>query len=204
MTFKNFGKNWWFFKILAKIVDFSKFWVQFEISSFFSKILKNHHFFSQNWEKSSFYAKILKNHHFFPKFWKKHHFFPKNWKNYYFYQSLIVSYKYPILVSNILVSDSIQYWYQILACLVTTFKKWSEPRSTDSPGHQHCAISICVVLVAKGIRATRFTSFSHFKSTNFESANTLSKCESKATLPICLKFIWNIFEGSAPKLCNHS
>ena len=47
----------------------------------------------------------------------------------------------------------------------------------------HCAISICVVLVAQGNRATGFTSFSHLKSANFESANTLSKYESKATLP---------------------
>ena len=31
------------------------------------------------------------------------------------------------------------------------------------------------------IHASRFTSFLHFKSVNFESANTLSKCESKAT-----------------------
>ena len=33
-----------------------------------------------------------------------------------------------------------------------------------------------------------FTSFSYFKSTNFESANTLSKYESKATLPIQVNF----------------
>ena len=31
-----------------------------------------------------------------------------------------------------------------------------------------------------------FTSISHFKNVNFESANTLSKCESKATLPYSL------------------
>ena len=104
---QNLGKNWGFFKILGTIWKII----------IFSKILKNNHFFSQNWEKSSFYAKILKNHHFFPKSWKKHHFFTKIWKNYHFYQSLIVSHKYPILVSNILVSNSIQYWYQILACL---------------------------------------------------------------------------------------
>ena len=108
MILQNLGKNWWFFKILGTIWKII----------IFSKILKNNHFFSQNWEKSSFYAKILKNHHFFPKIWKKHHFFPKIWKKYHFYQSLIVSHKYPILVSNILVSNSIQYWYQILACLV--------------------------------------------------------------------------------------
>ena len=29
-----------------------------------------------------------------------------------------------------------------------------------------------------------FTSFLHFKSANFESANTLSMCECKATLPL--------------------
>ena len=53
----------------------------------------------------------------------------------------------------------------------------------DSPGHQHCAISICTMLVAQGICAMGFTSFSHFKIANFKSADTLSKCESKATLP---------------------
>ena len=37
--------------------------------------------------------------------------------------------------------------------------------------------------VAWGIHATGFTSILHFKSVNFESANTLSKCEIKATLP---------------------
>ena len=116
MTFKNFGKNWWFFKILAKIEDFSKFWVH----------LKNHHFFQKYWKIIIFLPKLRKifilcqNFKkliiFFPKFWKKHHFPPKN----HFYQSLIVSHKYPILVSNILVSNSIQYWYQILACLWVT------------------------------------------------------------------------------------
>ena len=110
---QNLGKNWGFFKLLRTIWRII----------IFTKILKIHHFFSQNWEKSSFYAKILKNHHFFHKILKKHHFFTKIWKNYHFYQSLIVSHKYPILVSNILVSNSIQYWYQILACLLTTNPK---------------------------------------------------------------------------------
>ena len=53
----------------------------------------------------------------------------------------------------------------------------------DSSGHQHCVISICPLLVAQGNCATGFTTFSHFKRASFESANTLSKCESKATLP---------------------
>ena len=37
------------------------------------------------------------------------------------------------------------------------------------------ALLKCAVLVAQGIHATGFTSFSHFKSANFESANTLAK-----------------------------
>ena len=111
--FQFFSKKWWLFKILGTIWKII----------IFSKILKNNHFFSQNWEKSSFYAKILKKSSFLPKILKKHHFFTKIWKNYHFYQSLIVSHKYPILVSNILVSNSIQYWYQILACLLPYSQK---------------------------------------------------------------------------------
>ena len=67
---------------------------------------------------------------------------------------------------------------------IHTFKvwKWSEPHSMDFLGNQHHANWNCTVLVAWGIHATGFTLFSHFKSVNFESANTLSKCESKAML----------------------
>ena len=45
--------------------------------------------------------------------------------------------------------------------------------------------AICAVLVAQEICATGFTSFLHFKS-----ANTLSKCERKATLPKLMCLFW--------------
>ena len=53
---------------------------------------------------------------------------------------------------------------------------------------QFLDLVFCAVLVVQGIRATGFTSFSHFKSANFESANTFSKYDSKATLPILFGF----------------
>ena len=53
----------------------------------------------------------------------------------------------------------------------------------DSLGHQHHAKKLSAVMMAWGIRAMGFTSISHFRSANFESTNTLSKYESKATLP---------------------
>ena len=102
------------FQIAPKILKNPQLLPRFWRIIIFSKILKIHHFFSPpNWENSSFYAKILKKSSFFPKILKRASFFPQNLKNYHFYQSLIVSHKYPILVSNSLVSNSIQYWYQM-------------------------------------------------------------------------------------------
>ena len=46
------------------------------------------------------------------------------------------------------------------------------------------------------VQASGFTSFSHFKSVNFESANTLWKCESKAMLPMFCP-IFQFFAHSA-------
>ena len=125
--FQIFSKKWWLSKNLAKIDDSSKSWQKLRIFQTFGNNLKNHHFY-KNIENSSFFLPKLrkifilcqnfKKSSFFPKILKKTSFFPKNLKNYHFYQSLIVSHKYPILVSNSLVSNSIQYWYQILACLV--------------------------------------------------------------------------------------
>ena len=76
-------------------------------------------------------------------------------------------------------------WRSVSTFKIHTFKvrKWSEPHSRDSVVNQHHANLDPAVLVAWGIRAMGFTSISHVKSSNFESANTLSKCESKATLP---------------------
>ena len=55
----------------------------------------------------------------------------------------------------------------------------------DSPGHQHCAISICAVLVAQGIHAMGFSSFSHFKSANFQIAKVTQRYHW-----ICARFLW--------------
>ena len=128
--FQIFSKKWWLSKNLVKIDDSSKSWQKLRIFQTFGNNLKNHHFY-KNIENSSFFLPKLrkifilcqnfKKSSFFPKILKKRHFFTKIWKNYHFYQSLIVSHKYPILVSNILVSNSIQYWYQILACLVIMY-----------------------------------------------------------------------------------
>ena len=125
--FQIFSKKWWLSKNLVKIDDSSKSWQKLRIFQTFGNNLKNHHFY-KNIENSSFFLPKLrkifilcqnfKKSSFFSKILKKASFFPQNLKNYHFYQSLIVSHKYPILVSISLVSNSIQYWYQILACLV--------------------------------------------------------------------------------------